>query len=113
MRDQINDPVRLSLIQEAIVNIKEYTSTVNSYEGFALNKLLCHAVTYNLQCIGECVYKLSREFKTAHPDMDWDAIEGMRHVLVHDYYRVDVKTIWAIVKNDIPALEGYLNRNSL
>ena len=31
-----------------------------------------------------------------------EAIEGLRHVLVHDYYTVNTETIWAIIENDIP-----------
>ena len=62
MRDRLNDLARLQLMLEAIDNIDSFTKGVSTYESFAGNKILCHAVTYNLQCIGENVYKLSREF---------------------------------------------------
>ena len=42
-------------------------------------------VTTPLYNIGEQVYALSREFKDAHPDIEWAGISGMRHHLVHDY----------------------------
>lgn len=37
-----------------------------------------------------------------------EAIEGLRHVLVHDYYTVNTATIWAIIENDLPLLQKYL-----
>ena len=58
----MNDPARLALMIEAIGNIEEFLSSVESYELFVQNKVLCHAVIYNLQCIGESVYKLSRKY---------------------------------------------------
>lgn len=80
MRDKVNDTARLELMKEAVAN-EEFLSGVNSSEDFTSNKLLCHAVIYNLQCIGEGSYMLSRAFVAAHPEIDWEAIEGLRHIL--------------------------------
>lgn len=93
---------------ESILNIEEFVSTVENFEQFAPNKVMCHAVCYNLQCIGESVYKLSKEYVASHPQIDWEAIEGLRHVLVHDYYQVDFGTVWEIVQKDLPLLKTYL-----
>ena len=108
MRDKLNDAARLELMQEAIGNIESFTEGIATYEQFASNKILCHAVTYNLQCIGESVYRLSREFIETHPSIDWEAIEGLRHVLVHDYYQVNLEMIWMILEKDLPGLKTYL-----
>ena len=37
-----------------------------------------------------------------------EAIEGLRHVLIHDYYTVNMKTIWNIIQKDLPAFKRYL-----
>ena len=112
MRDKINDPARLQLMKDAISNIETFITGTDTCEAFIANKLLCHAVVYNLQCIGECSYKLSREYVTAHQEIDWEAIEGLRHVLVHDYYTVDMNTVWAILEKDLPVLKEYLTKNA-
>ena len=68
MRDKPNDRARLQLMLEAVGNIESFTDGVSTYESFAANKILCHAVTYNMQCIGENVYKLSRRLlKSTQP----------------------------------------------
>ena len=109
MRDKINDPARLDLIREAIANIESFLEGTETSEAFESNKILCHAVVYNLQCIGENVYKLSPEFIAAHTEVDWVVIKGLRHVLVHDYYTVNMKVIWGIIQKDLPSLKNYLD----
>ena len=108
MRDKINNPVRLDLMREAIVNIEEFMQGVDSFSDFIASKILCHAVVYNVQCIGENAYKLSKEFIAAHAEVEWNDIEGLRHVLVHDYYSVNMKIIWGIIQKDIPKLKAWL-----
>ena len=108
MRDKINDPVRLQLMSEAIANIEEFLRDVGSCEQFCGNKILCHAVIYNLQCIGENVYRLSKDFVNNHPEIDWNSIEGLRHILVHDYYTVNMTMVWEMIHKDLPELKEYL-----
>ena len=108
MRDKLNDPVRLDLTREAIANIEEFMAGVGSCSSFVANKILCHAVIYNLQCIGENAYKLSREFVSLHPGIDWESIEGLRHVLIHDYYAVNLEMVWNILEKDLPGLKSWL-----
>lgn len=31
-------------------------------------------------------------------------IIGMRHILVHSYFRIDTELVWEAVKNDLPSL---------
>ncbi len=40
--------------------------------------------------------------------MDWEAIKGLLHVLVHDYYSVNMETVWMILERDLPELREYL-----
>lgn len=57
-----------------------------------------------VEIIGEAVYKLTKEFKNAHPEIEWEFIEGMRHVLVHGYYTIKPEQVWKTVEDDAPAL---------
>ena len=41
-----------------------------------------------------------------HPEVDWRGISGLRNVLVHGYFEVDLETIWAVIQHDVPVLEG-------
>ena len=63
------------------------------------------AVTTPLYNIGEHVYNLSGEFKTAHSEVKWIAIAGLRHRLVHDYDDTNWGLISDIVMVDLPELK--------
>lgn len=108
MREKANDWARIQLMLESIDNINEFLIGVDSFSAFDGNKLLRHAVIYNLQCIGESVYMLSKEFRAAHTAINWDVIEGLRHVLVHDYYQVNMETVWGIIQQDLSPLAKQL-----
>ena len=80
MRDKVNDGARLSLMLESIANIAGFMEGVESLEEFKSDKMLCHAVVYNLQCIGEGAYMLSKDFVAAHNEpglcdyLKWSAL---------------------------------------
>lgn len=104
MREPLRDPARLQHILEAIERI-EYFIDGFTEERLATDVRTKHAIAYNIQIIGEAVYKLSREFKLAHPDTPWAMIEKMRHILVHDYYQVNMQIMWMVIKEDLPTLK--------
>ncbi|MBO4773890.1 MAG: DUF86 domain-containing protein [Bacteroidales bacterium] len=104
MREPMRDPSRLEHIMSAIEKIEEYTKDI-TYEQFVADSMRMHATTYNIQIIGEAVYKLSKEFKEKHSDITWVLAEKMRHILVHDYYQVSAKVVWNVVEEDVPVLK--------
>ncbi len=104
MREPLRDNERLKHILTAISRVEEYTYGLSQDE---LNKNLLHlhATVYNIQIIGEAVYKLSLEFKAAHPETPWKMIEKMRHILVHDYYQINKDILWMVITEDLPPLK--------
>jgi uncharacterized protein with HEPN domain len=62
-------------------------------------------VLRNLSVIGEAANRLSPEIRQAHPDVAWDGAIGLRHVVVHDYFAVDLNRIWAVIQRDLPRLD--------
>jgi uncharacterized protein with HEPN domain len=62
------------------------------------------AVLYQIVIIGEAVKRLSIDFRNQHPDVPWREIAGMRDILTHQYDRVEVDEIWAVIHHDIPQL---------
>jgi uncharacterized protein with HEPN domain len=104
MREPVRDAGRLDHIQDAIHNVETFTAGLTKEE-LEKDVLHLHAVIFNIQVIGEAVYKLSPEFKVSHPSTPWPLIEKMRHILVHDYYRIDPDILWDIIQNDLPVLK--------
>lgn len=62
------------------------------------------AVIRRIEIIGEATRRLSPEFRTAHPDIPWQDMAGMRSRLIHDYDEVSLNLVWDVIQHDIPAL---------
>lgn len=93
----------------AIAKIEEYTDGI-TFEQLTADSMRMHATIYNIQIIGEAAYKLTKEFKEAHPEVPWTLMEKMRHVLVHDYYRILPEALWDVVTSDIPTLKQMMEK---
>lgn len=59
------------------------------------------AVTTPLYNIGEQVYQLSPEMKSAHPELPWNLVAGLRHRLVHDYDGINWSIITEVLFSDM------------
>ena len=111
MREAIRDRSRLEHMLGAINNVHKYSVGMNREE-LESNTMAFHAIVYNIQIIGEAAYMLTKEFKLSHTEVEWRLIEGMRHVIVHDYYQVSVNEVWRVIQKDLIPLrkqiESYL-----
>lgn len=103
MREKIRDKGRLMHMLDAAHKIVSYKDS-QTFDEFAADPIRLYGFMKLVEIIGEAVYKLTTEFKATHTDIDWKAIEGMRHVLVHGYYTVMPKVLWNTMHDDIPGL---------
>ncbi|MGB5943464.1 MAG: DUF86 domain-containing protein [Leeuwenhoekiella sp.] len=101
MPDRLGDDVRLKYILDAISSIEEYTSSV-SFEEFQIERMRKDATLRQLEIIGEATSRLSTQLKADHPSVDWSSIIGLRNLVIHEYFGVDLNTVWNIIKQDIP-----------
>ncbi len=96
------DPVIfLEDILEAMNKVERYTKD-KDIEEFRSNSMAVDAVLRNLEVIGEASNNLSQEFREDHPDIPWKRMIGLRNVVIHEYFGVDLNIIWRIVTRDIP-----------
>lgn len=109
MREPVRDRERLQHILDAI-NIIEHSRTKYSTAEEINDPIIYYGFVKHVEIIGEAVYMLSNEFKDAHPEVEWDAIQGMRHVLVHGYYQIEPDQLWYTVDKDIPLLKPQIEK---
>ncbi len=81
-----------------------------SCERFSQSDLHQSAVLKVLEIIGEAASRVSDDTKTAHPDVPWPEIVGLRNRIVHAYFEIDLGVVWNIVNNDVPVLISVLER---
>jgi uncharacterized protein with HEPN domain len=88
---------------EAISRIEHYAARGRG--AFDADELVQTYFVHHLQILGEAAFKLPDELREEHLEVSWARILGMRHILVHDYFRVDPDIVWAVVENDLPDLK--------
>jgi len=62
------------------------------------------AVVHSLEVIGEAARQMPRGFKSAHPEIHWREVAGLRNVIAHEYFGLDHEIIWDVIKTQIPGL---------
>ena len=62
------------------------------------------ATMLQLAIVGEAVKRLSAETRNRMPTIPWKDIAGMRDLLIHDYFGVDLETVWETTQTDVRVL---------
>ncbi len=100
MRDDIE---RLQDILDAIKKIEKY-----AHEGrgvFDIDDRTQVWVVHHLEILGEAANNISSETQKAHPEIYWSKIIGMRNVLAHQYFGIDLDIVWQVVEFDLPLIK--------
>jgi uncharacterized protein with HEPN domain len=79
-------------------------------EQFLEDEVLTRAVVRSLEVIGEATKKLPADFRTQHPQINWNEIAGMRYILIHHYFGIDYDVVWSTINKDIPEINIELER---
>jgi uncharacterized protein with HEPN domain len=99
-----NDAVYLHHILDAINRIEQYLAGV-SYDRFLQDALLQDGVIRQLEIIGEAARNVSKDLQNARPELPWDKMIGIRNILIHAYFRVDLFIVWDTAQSDLPRLK--------
>ena len=105
MREPARDPGRLQDILTAADMIRQFTDGLTREE-LMEDKLRFFAVVKNVEIIGEAAYMLSLPFKERHPEIPWNTIIRMRHVLVHGYATILPELLWHTALVEVPQLRS-------
>ncbi|MDR2718715.1 MAG: DUF86 domain-containing protein [Treponema sp.] len=76
----------------------------DEYTLFVSDKDYFNSVCMSLLQMGELARHLTTEFTTAHADIPWKNIIGLRNVVVHGYGQLDTETVWSTLTDDLPEL---------
>lgn len=89
--------------------VEETVADLN-VEAFIQNRQALRTVLYSLAVIGEAVSSAFDELIAADSATPWHQIRGMRNAVIHEYFRVDVETVWQTAQEDLPMLRVALQR---
>lgn len=101
-RERLEDILeRCNLLREHVAGRTEQLQT---------DPMLLAATHYWILIIGEAAAKVSSEFQRNHPEVPWRNAIGMRNILVHGYFHVDLDVMVDVVERDAPALAAHASR---
>ena len=99
MRD---DAGRLQDILDSIRRVQEQIG--GGKQRFESDEMLQVWVVHHLQIIGEAARSIGQALRVAHPEIPWASVIAMRHLLVHEYFGIDIEEVWSTAENDLPLL---------
>lgn len=100
-KSSVNDQVRILHILEELSRIKGFSKSVD-FEQFESDEKTQYACIRSLEIIGEASNYLTDEFQLKYKEVEWSQLIGLRNLLIHNYFGVDTKLLWEIIKSDLP-----------
>ena len=91
-------------ILEGIKNIEEFTKNLNK-EKFSKDNLRQSAVIRQLEIIGEATKNVPISFREKYPNIPWKDMAGLRDILSHAYFGVDISRVWNVTTKDLPNIK--------
>jgi uncharacterized protein with HEPN domain len=65
-------------------------------------------MVYHLTLIGKAAARLSPGVRDRHPEIPWPRVIGMRNILVHGYFAIDLEEVWVTVEQRVPVLQNQI-----
>ena len=88
-------------ILESMDKIESYVQGMD-FSDFAMNDMVIDAVLRNLEIIGEASRNIPDDIRERYSEIPWKEMMGLRNIVIHGYFSVDLDIIWEIITEDIP-----------
>lgn len=102
------DRFRLEHISVCIEKIIKLTEILQTLESFEERWVEQDAMIRNFEILGEASKHLSSTLKEKYPEIEWNKIKGMRNFMTHQYFGIQLDTVWETAKTDIPILKSQI-----
>lgn len=96
-------------ILDSIKDIEEYVKGMDKNKFLKDNKTQ-DAVLRKLEVIGEAVKNIPIEIKEKYPEISWRRIAGMRDIIIHEYFGINLERVWKTVEDDLPELKEKISK---
>ena len=103
-----NGKIFLTHILDSIKLVEEYLKGKSKLD-FLNSKQLQDSVIRRIEIIGEAIKNIPNDIKENYSQIPWREITGMRDILIHQYFGVDLDLTWQVIDKDLPRLKGQIS----
>jgi uncharacterized protein with HEPN domain len=98
-----DDDVLLMSIVEHARDVRDAMARLDraTFDGDVVVRM---GIAHLLQVIGEAARLLPDPARQRFPSVPWNLIVGMRHKIVHEYFRIDFDVVWDTANISVPEL---------
>jgi uncharacterized protein with HEPN domain len=95
--------MRIQDILHAIAGISQRTDGKTLPE-IQRDEILTKAILYDFMVIGEASRNVPAAIQIRYPTIPWRLRGDLRNIVAHEYFQIDIATIWETIQQDLPAL---------
>ncbi|MBI5179372.1 MAG: DUF86 domain-containing protein [Nitrospinae bacterium] len=102
---------RLESVLEALERIPRRCADIRSAGDFTKSeqgKERLDGICMVLIAVGEAFKRIDRKTEgkllAGYPEVEWAGVKGVRDVIAHGYFEVDVEEVFSICQTDVPVL---------
>ena len=96
--------IYLEDILTSMSRIFEYIGE-KDFKDFKQNYMIVDAVVRNFEIIGEASKNIPDNIKENYPEIPWKRMIGLRNIVIHAYFGIDLENIWIIITENIPEVK--------
>jgi uncharacterized protein with HEPN domain len=102
----------LGRLQDMIGAIRAIEGVVSGIDEvtFVGDRRSIDAVLWNLTVLGEAARVVPEVVQAAYPEVPWAKMRGLRNFLVHEYFGIDDRIVWATATRNVVPLRPTLER---
>lgn len=96
-------------ILDSIAKIEQYIKNIDQ-QRFLTDTQIQDSVLRRLEIIGEAVKNVPSSFRDKYPQIPWKNVAGLRDILIHEYFGVNMRRAWKVISEDLSGLKLNLTK---